>query len=175
MSYEGKTVQMLSATAALKPPKVKVAQITSEFTLPRPVELVKMLGVGAGALVALAFVAIAPVPLGMMSVAFALTVGGVLGFAATVYSPMRGANLAQWALLKLRRRSRRVEVDGQRVQLAVGICRVKGMTLGSVHLTPSAVDVLPGSVDERGASTVVVDATTKISPSEGLVDADVSL
>ena len=166
---------MDSLTKAVKPPKVKVAQITQDFVLPRPVELVKILGTGVGAIFAMALVAIAPVPMGMMSMAFALTLGGGLGFAATVYSPMRGANIAQWALLKMRRRNRRVELDGKHLHLAVGICRVKGMTLGTVHLAPSTVEVLPGSVDERGASTVDVSRSEVFAGSADLVEPDVAL
>ncbi|MCP4793952.1 MAG: hypothetical protein GY882_11575 [Actinomycetia bacterium] len=154
---EKRTVPMICATDALRPPKARIAQITPNFVLPRSVEVVKAVAGLAGCFVTWMFLLILPVPFGMKTGALIVLTGGALGVVATVWSPIRNENLAQWAMLAMRRRSRRVELlDPEKgkmvpVQLAVGIARVKGVTLGEVNMRPSAVDVLVGSVDERGA------------------------
>jgi len=155
---------MICATKSLAAPKIQVAQITGNFVLPKPVELVKIAGSVGGALVGLIIAVILPLPVGPTLMSLIVATFGIAGFGTVVYSPLQGESVASWMMLKLRRRSRRVEINGTPIQLAVGICRVKGMTLGTVNLEPAAVDVAVGSVDERGAYV------TTSADSEGAVE-----
>lgn len=78
-------------------------------------------------------------------------VGGALGLYA-VTSRVEGQPPLAYLSAALRRRWRRVEIDGERVRVYAGVCPVRDVHDGATFvLRRAAVEVDPRRVDERGA------------------------
>lgn len=147
---------MLAATTMLRPPPTRIAKLGDNFVLPRSIPLKSLVGGAAGLLLGviiyfLFFVVFIGFSLEMMLI----VVGGCAagGIAIVNWSPLKGENWATWASLKVGSASRgRVLIDGQEVRAYIGIAQLPYSAAGTVRVESAAEEVLPGSVDERGAS-----------------------
>jgi hypothetical protein len=156
---------MICATAVLKPGPARVGHIAGNITLPRTVPVVNLFAAGGGAFLMLGIVLIFTSSL--TSLVLAAAAGGSAGWAAVSYSPLRGETLARWFGLQITSRIRRIEVDGRPARAYVGICPLPETARGSVRIIPGAVDVLEGSVDDRGRflpRTEVFDLPSRPTP-----------
>lgn len=86
----------------------------------------------------------------MAAVLAMLSGGGLGGYAVT--SRVEGQPPLAYLFAALRRRWRRVQIDGERVRVYAGVCPVRHVHNGSAFvLRHAAVEVDPRRVDERGA------------------------
>lgn len=141
---------MLVATGALKPPPLRIGKITDDFVLPRTVPVKTLAAAAAGGLLGLAFFG-AALGFSLRPLLLGVAFGSAVGVALVSYSPLRGESFFTWLGLRLRTARRDRVVEGRRVRLAVGVCRIPDPNVGLVRILPGAVPVPPGSVDERGA------------------------
>ena len=139
---------MIVATDALASPKIRVGHIAGNFTLPRTVPLSVVVGTAIGAIAGIATILVVAPGIGPLM--FATVIGGALGYLAVTYSPLKNESLARYLGLQITTRRRRIRVDGDVKQLAVGIAVLRTAVLGSVRIVPSALDVPPEYYDERG-------------------------
>lgn len=154
MSEEHKGPPMIAATNMLRPPPARIGKISGNITLPRTIELKKAIAAGAGGFggVFLWFF-----PLGLIvgytvfGLLISVLIGGAIGVFAVSWSPLRGESLATWlGLTAGRARSDRVEIDGRPVRAYLGIAPLPFTAAGRTEVFASAVDIPPGSHDDRG-------------------------
>jgi hypothetical protein len=139
---------MLCATPVLKPGPLRIGRIGNHVTLPRTVPVANLFAAAAGAVAALAVVLL--LTSSLMSVVLGAAAGAAFGWVAVSYSPLRGESLTRWLGLQVTSRMNRIEVDGRPARAYVGICPLPEVARGMVRILPGAVDVIEGSVDERG-------------------------
>ena len=157
---------MIVATEALTPPKVRIGHIGGNFTLPRTVPLASLIAGACGALVGFLFALV--VDPGLTFMVFGIVIGGAAGVAAVTMSPLKGESLSRWLGLQLRTRRQRIKLEGDVVQLAVGIALLKSATVGEVRLTPGAVNVRPSQYDERGVAISQQDILRTVLDTAGV-------
>lgn len=140
---------MVIATSVMKRGPVRIAKISEDIVLPRPVRLSVLLAASAGALLGLALgLAVGGVSGGIYGALFF----GASGALAVTWSPLQGESLSKWLELSwgTRRRSH-FRLEGQAVRVAVGICPVPDPVMGGfAHIRPGAVRIPPTQYDERG-------------------------
>jgi hypothetical protein len=101
-----------------------------------------------------------------------LTLGAfaMAGVLIVNYSPLKGENWGTWLTLQTgSARGGKVLIDGQPVRAYIGIAPLSYSAAGRIDVTSGAQEVLPGSVDERGASlppTVVRQNSLRRAQSE---------
>jgi hypothetical protein len=139
---------MLCATPVLKSGPVRIGRIGSHITLPRTVPIVNVVVSLFGALGM--FGLVLPFTSSIMSMVLSLTLGGLAGWIAVSYSPLKGESMVKWLGLQVASRMNRIEVDGRPARAYVGVCLIPEVARGQVRILPGAVNVAPGSVDERG-------------------------
>ena len=150
---------MLAATTMLRPPPTRIAKLGDNFVLPRSVPLKSLIGGIVGFFIGLVvyflfFVFFLGFTLEiMLFVIGGFTAGGV---SIVNWSPLKGENWATWASLRVGTASRgRVLIDGQEVRAYVGIAPLPYSAAGYVNIQSASEEVMPGSVDDRGASLSV--------------------
>ena len=140
---------MIAATKIIKPPPARIGSIGGNITLPRTVEVRKLaaggVGAGVGVMLSAAFGS-------LQFVLFGAIIGGFVGVALMSWSPSKGETFLQWIGVNAvaRARQKRLRYGGDTVAVYIGVARLHRVNLGSVHLVPGAIDVLPDQVDERG-------------------------
>jgi len=150
---------MLAATTMLRPPPTRIAKLGDNFVLPRSVPLKSLVGGIVGFFIGLVvyflfFVFFLGFTLEIMLIVIGgFTAGGV---SIVNWSPLKGENWATWASLRVGAASKgRVLIDGQEVRAYVGIAPLPYSAAGLVELQSASEEVMPGSVDDRGASLSV--------------------
>jgi len=140
---------MIVATDALRPPKIRIGHIGGNFSLPRTVPLATLIaGAGTGLFgLTVAFIFFHG---GIGPVVYGGGLGAAAGVFAVTWSPLKGESLAKWLGLSVRNRRTRIELNGETVQLAVGIAVLSSVTTGTVRVAAGAVNVPPSQYDERG-------------------------
>jgi hypothetical protein len=159
---------MIVATEALSSPKVRVGHIGGNFTLPRTVPLASLIAGAVGALLGMG-VSLIIVP-GLTPLLFCAVFGGALGVATVTLSPLKGESLSRWLGLQLKTRRQRIKLEGDVVQMSVGIALLKTATIGEVHIVPGALNVPPSQYDERGVPLEAQDILQSILESAGVAD-----
>ncbi|MEV0405839.1 hypothetical protein [Actinoallomurus sp. NPDC050550] len=141
---------MLAATNMLKPPPAVIGSINKEIALPRTIKLTTLLSVGIGAV--LGFItALFILGVSLDALIYGPAVGGVLGWGAVNFSPLRGESLAKWLGLQANSaRQRKLAVDGRPVRLYLGIAPLRRTAAGTIRILPGGVPVDGVSWDERG-------------------------
>lgn len=145
---------MLAMTSALRPPPARISKIGENMTLPFSVQIDQLVATVVGAILTLIFVTIFFVPfLGGSIVLFggALGIGGTLGLLTVTWSPLRGESLKTWLGLNLySSRKDKVEINGMPARAYIGIAPLHCSASGQTHIVSGAVNVPPGTVDDRG-------------------------
>jgi hypothetical protein len=156
---------MLILTNALKSPKVRVGHIGGNITLPRTIPLTSLLVGGGGAafgiLVGFAIIG------GVGPSVYCAVLGGAAGVGAVTWSPLKGESLLKWLGLRANTRRKALTMDGEPVQLAVGIARLGDVVTGNVHIVPGAVQIPPSQYDERGVPIDPEDLFHRLLASRG--------
>jgi hypothetical protein len=139
---------MLVLTDALKTPKIRIGHIGGNFTLPRTVPMASLVAGGVGAAVGLllgfGFLG------GTGPSVYSAVICGAVGVFFVTWSPLKGESLLKWLGLRVKRQRQNLSVDGEPVQLAVGIALVNEVILGAVRIRAGAVTVPASQYDERG-------------------------
>lgn len=156
MSDEVRGPVMIAATTMLRPPPARISKVSETITLPRSVSVKSLVG----GLVGLVFGVLAyflgvVLVIGFSLEGMMLTLGGfaTLGVVIVNYSPLKGENWATWFSLQTgAAKGGKVMIDGHEVRAYIGIAPLPYAAAGRVSVTGSAQEVLPGSVDDRGAS-----------------------
>ena len=143
--YQGPV--MLSATSVLKPPPLRVSRITEDIKLPRAVPVKSLIAVSIGSLLGL----LVGLPIGGYKLAIWLVIifGGV-GYLSVSFSPLKGENLSKYLGLRVRSSRTSITINGEQVRLYVGLTRITRKASGHTSIRASAVEIYPGSYDERG-------------------------
>lgn len=145
---------MLVMTSALKPPPLRIAKIGENVVLPRSIPALQAAAALGGALVGLLLAALFVAPffgLTFVSVALFMVAFGSGGVVLVSWSPMRGESFAKWIGLNVNGlRLNKVEIDGLAARAYIGIAPLHCSALGELRVARGAVDVVAGSVDERG-------------------------
>ena len=156
MTDDGRGPVMIAATAMLRPPPARISKLSDTIVLPRSVPLKSVVGGLVGFLIGIVVYFLGVVLIiGFNLEGFALTVGAFTGAAVLLvnYSPLKGENWATWLTLQTgAARGGKVMIDGQPVRAYIGIAQLPFSAAGTVTIGSGAQEVLPGSVDERGAS-----------------------
>jgi len=163
-SYKGPT--MLVATDALRSPELRIGTIGQSFTLPRTVRAVSLFAGGAGAVAGMVLL---PIFVGMTlsTLMYGAILGGACGIGVISYSPLRGESLGKWLGLKIKSSRRKTIRNGKPVRLAIGICYIEPKLYGKIRIKPGAVNVRPGSVDQRYYPTELKTKKIRSSPRFG--------
>lgn len=141
---------MLAATNMLKPPPPVIGSLNKEVALPRTIKLTTLAGVGAGAVLGFV-VALLLVGTSIKALMYGPALGGMLGWLAVNFSPLRGESLAKWLGLRATNaRKRRLVLDGRPVRLYVGIAPLRRTAAGTVRMLPGGVPVDAVVWDPRG-------------------------
>lgn len=139
---------MLILTDALKAPKIRIGHIGGKFTLPRTVPMATLLAGAGGAAVGLLF------GFGILGgtgpSVYSAVVCGAIGVFFVTWSPLKGESLIKWLGLRVKSKRQNLSVDGEPVQLAVGIAVVNEVILGRVRILAGAVSIPASQYDERG-------------------------
>jgi hypothetical protein len=147
---------MIAATTMLRPPPARISKISDKVTLPRSVSVKSLLGgmVGLFFGVVVYFLGVVFI-LGFNLEGLMLTLGGcaTVGVVIVNYSPLKGENWATWFTLQTgSARGGKVRIDGQEVRAYIGIAPLNYSAAGKIRVASGTQEVLPGSVDDRGAS-----------------------
>ena len=147
---------MIAATTMLRPPPTRIAKLGDNFVLPRSVPLKSLVGGLVGFFLGLiVYFLFFVLFLGFSLEIMLIVIGGFTagGVSIVNWSPLKGENWATWASLRVGSASRgRVLIDGQEVRAYIGIAPLPYSATGVVEVNSAAEEVMPGSVDERGAS-----------------------
>lgn len=147
-------VPMIAATSMLRPPPARVGKLTENIVLPRAVEVRKLVAGGVGMFLFLFLWLILWGPIfgfSFLGFLFAAAIGVAAGLAFVTLSPIRGESMFTYLQLNVQsRRGNWVELDGQPAKAFIGIAPLPYKASGNARIRPGAVDVLPGTVDERG-------------------------
>lgn len=140
---------MVVATPVMKRGPVRIAKISNDITLPRPVRLSVLLAGGAGAIIGLVLGLLLG---GISGAIYGIMFFGAAGAFVVTWSPLQGESFAKWIELTLTTRRRaHFAIEGQAVRVAVGVCPVPEPVLGGdVHIRAGAVKVPVTQYDERG-------------------------
>lgn len=168
MSDEQRSVgpPMLVLTDALKSPKVRIGHIGGNFTLPRTVPLVALLAAVGGALfgVAVGFFIIG----GVQATLYGAVLMGAAGWFVVTWSPLKGESMGMWLGLQATSRRKRLTLNGEPVQLAVGIARLGEINTGDVRVVSGAVTIPPSQYDERGVPVNAEDIFHRLLSLRGI-------
>lgn len=139
---------MLVLTDALKSPKVRIGHIGGNFTLPRTVPLAALVAGLSGALLGLAlgFFIIG----GLQGTLYSSVLLGAAGVFVVTWSPLKGESMGMWLGLQANSRRKKLTLNGEPVQLAVGIAVLGEVITGKVRIASGAVTIPPSQYDERG-------------------------
>lgn len=151
MSDEEKrrSVAMLAATNMLRPPPARIGKIGRNITLPRSVAVKDVVGGAVGIVVLSIFVL--PFFPDFTGLLVSVAGGGALGVLAVTWSPIKGESLWKWVTLQAEtRKTGRVIINGKEVRAYIGMAPLRWSTAGRAELRSAAVEVHPGSYDERG-------------------------
>jgi hypothetical protein len=145
---------MFAATTVMKTPPTRVGRISKDITLPRAIELSKLLASGAGVIFGMMIAA--AIGSSLDSLLWGAIVGAGLGYAVVTYSPLKGESLWTWIGLEARSRGNRVVVrPGVIGRVYVGIAPVPRPARGEhIRIVPGAVEIPSGSADRRGVLIV---------------------
>ena len=147
---------MLAATTMLRPPPTRIAKLGDNFVLPRSIPLKSLIGGLVGFVIGLVvYFLFFVVFLGFSLEIMLIVIGGFTAAGASLvnWSPLKGENWTTWASLRVGTASRgRVKIDGQDVRAYIGIAPLPYSAAGRVEVMSGAEEIMPGSVDERGAS-----------------------
>jgi hypothetical protein len=145
---------MIAATTMLRPPPARIGKLTDNITLPRTIELKKALAAAGGAMFGVfmwLFLLGWFAGHSVMSLLLSMAVFGAVGVLVVSWSPLRGESLARWAGLSASTlRADRVQVDGQKVRAYIGVAPLMYTAAGGVQVFASAVEIVPGTHDDRG-------------------------
>jgi hypothetical protein len=140
---------MLAATNMLRPPPARIGKISKDFALPRSVPVKNLVG-AAGGVVLLAIFVLPFLP-NFEGLVITLAGGSFLGVLAVTWSPIKGESLLKWAELQAdSRRKSKVVINGKVVRAYIGLAPLHWSAAGKTALRPGAVEVHPGSYDDRG-------------------------
>lgn len=149
--HQDTALLMLAATKVINPGPARISKIGFGIVLPRAIEIRQLAAGFIGALVlfipSLIFVG------EVRSMMFAIGIGASLGLLAVTWSPLRNESLATWLGLEVASRTRRngaVTPDGRPARAYVGVAPLPRLAVGPARIVAGAVDVPPGSVNERG-------------------------
>lgn len=163
---------MIAATSMLRPPPARISKVTDNIILPRSITLVSLLAGIAGAVVGAMFlftVLIWIIPVNLTVAGVVVGAGAAAGVFTVTWSPIKGESLFKWLGLNAARLRRdRVEINGQPVRAYIGIAPLHRTAVGRVYLCGSAVEVPPGSVDDRGVLLTGIERTRSAAESLGL-------
>ena len=142
---------MFSATTVMKTPPTRVGRISKDITLPRTVELKKLIAAVVGGIIGLG-VGFAVAGASLRGVLFGVVIFGALGVGVVTYSPLKGESLSTWVGLTLKARKNRVTAaPGVTGKVYVGVAPVPATASNErVKVVAGAVEVSLGSFDERG-------------------------
>jgi hypothetical protein len=160
---------MLAVTNILRPPPARIGQISEKIVLPRTIELRKLIAVSVGVFAGMVLWFM-PVGLffsyGIMSLLVTMVLGGLAGYLAVAWSPLRGESFGMWVSLSASTtRPGKVRLEGERVRAYLGVAPLSFLAQGSVHLRSGAVQVPAGSVDERGVPVSQEDLLRSLAES----------
>jgi hypothetical protein len=153
---------MLAVSNILRPPPARLGKISDDLVLPRTIEVRKLLAVSLGAFIGVLFWIFILVLLfrqGFYSMLISATIGGLLGFLAVSWSPIKGESLTRWVSLVGSKYvgTAKVRVEGERVRAYLGVAPLSFVAAGTTRVRPGAIEVPLGSVDERGVPYNVDD------------------
>ena len=152
---------MLAATSMLRPPPARIAKLGEDFILPRSVPVKSLIGGVVGLFIGLVLYFLIVVPIfGFMLEFMLIVIGGLtaIGVMIVNWSPLKGENWATWATLKVGTASRgKVIIDGHEVRAYIGIAMLPYSAAGKIVIQSGSDEVLPGSVDSRGASLSAIE------------------
>jgi len=145
---------MLAVTNILRTPPARIGRLGEHITLPRTIEVKKLIAIGLGVL---AGMILWVVPVGVIfghdvtSLLVTATVTGFLGYLFVTWSPLRGESFGLWLGLSAETvRPGRIRIEGEKVRAYIGVAPLLHTASGPVRIRPGAIDVPAGSVDERG-------------------------
>jgi hypothetical protein len=144
---------MISATEILRTPPMRIGKITENLVLPRTVEVKKLLATLAGFFLGVILWIFAGTLIGYSYKTFIVLTGifAITGLVLVSWSPLKGESFATWLGLATTTKIRdKVEINGKQVRAYIGIAPLRFTASGRITIKPSAVDVYPGSFDERG-------------------------
>ena len=142
---------MFSATTVMKTPPTRVGRISKDITLPRTVELKKLIAAVVGGIIGLG-VGFAVAGANLRGILFGVVIFGALGIGIVTYSPLKGESLSTWVGLTFKaRRNRVTAAPGITGKVYVGVAPVPTTASNErVKVVTGAVEVSVGSFDERG-------------------------
>lgn len=147
-------VPMIAATSMLRPPPARIGKISENFVLPRAIEARKLFAGLVGAILGITLWLILWAPLfglSLLGALLSLLVGAAGGLAFITLSPIRGESMYTYMQLRVQaRRGTWIQLDGKPAKAFIGIAPLPFRAQGPTRMLPGAVDVLPGTVDERG-------------------------
>lgn len=147
-------VPMIAATSMLRPPPARIGKISDNIVLPRAVEAKKLFAGIGGMLITVFLWLVLWGPIigfSFLSFLFAAAIGVALGLAFVTLSPIRGESMFTFLQLNLQsRRGDWVELDGKPSKAFIGIAPLPYRAAGRTRVQAGAVEVVPGTVDERG-------------------------
>jgi hypothetical protein len=141
---------MIAATNMLRPPPVVIGSLNDRLTLPRTIKLTTLVALIVGMTIGflIGFVLFGA---GLDALIYGPLFGGGLGFLAVNYSPMHGESLGRWLGLVTRVAvAHKVQVDGHRARLYVGIAPLHRVAAGRIRIVPGSVPVEADAWDDRG-------------------------
>lgn len=146
---------MFSATSVMKTPPTRVGRISKDITLPRTVELKKLVAGGFGAFIGLG-VGLVVAGANLRGILLGALIFGALGIAIVTYSPLKGESLSTWIGLTIKaRRNQVVVAPGVIGKAYIGIAPIPTIAKDNkIKIVAGAIEVSTGSFDERG---VLVD------------------
>lgn len=141
--------QMVVATPVMKRGPVRISQIGSDITLPRPVRAVALAAVVVGGLLG-SFIGL--VLGGLSSIMYGALIFAAIGYGLVTFSPLQGESFLKWAELTWgTKRRANFTIDGQHARVSVGVCPVPRPSRDElVMLAPGAVRIPPSQYDHRG-------------------------
>lgn len=139
---------MLVATNMMRPPPTRIGKIGKDFVLPRTIPVLSLIGgvIGSifGLMIGLLFGSFQGILMGILF-------GAALGVGAVTLSPIKGESLGKWlGLSAASMRAAKVEIDGEAAKVFIGIAPLAYTAAGRVQMMGGAVNVVEGTVDERG-------------------------
>lgn len=163
---------MIAATNMLRPPPARIGKISENIVLPRTIELRKALAAVGGGLFGV-FAWLFPIGLisgySVMSLLLTCTAFGGLGLLLVSWSPLRGESFSRWVGLSANTfRADRVRVDGQKVRAYIGVAPLSCTASGKVQIFSAAVDIIPGTHDERGVAVPTSEIRRAIIEASGV-------
>lgn len=139
---------MLVATNMLRPPQARIGKITKDIVLPRTVSVLSLVAGGAGLIIGMIFA----LPFrSFEAIMVGAALGTTIGIMVVTMSPIKGESFGKWLGLSVASaRAEKVTIDGLAAKVYIGIAPLHYTAAGPMRMKGGAVNVTPGSVDERG-------------------------